>query len=214
MTPLAHIHRVRDRARVSGLSTIQTANAILLDIAPGYNRAQRHAALAVANLESGFGVSGSWILEDGTPSYNSGAITCNASRKGTAGCFSHGDVTADDKPTTYEFMAFNTMREGLQAFVNTWGREDTLAAASRGDAHGIAAAMYGHGYYTGRTHDAATNIAAYASAILGSARSVADAIGEPMSITAGGSSSVAGVPWWGWPMVIALVGGIFYRVLR
>jgi hypothetical protein len=199
---------------VASATTIRDANAILLSIAPGYNRAQRQSALAVANLESGFGVSGSWLLDDGTPSYNSGAITCNASRKGTAGCFSHGDVTAEGAPTTYEFMAFNTMREGLQAFIGTWGRADTLAAASRGDAHGVAAAMYGHGYYTGSKGSDADRINAYAAAILGSAGSIASALGEPMSVSAGGSSVVSAVPWWGWPIVIALVGGIFYRVIR
>jgi hypothetical protein len=123
-------------------------------------------------------------------------------------------VTAEGAPTTYEFMAFNTMREGLQAFVGTWGRDDTLSAASRGDAHGIAAAMYGHHYFTGSKGTDADRVNAYAAAIVGSAGSIAAALGEPMSISAGGSSGVAAVPWWGWPIVIALVGGIFYRVIR
>lgn len=197
-------------------SVIKQANAILLAIAPGFNRAQRQSALSVMNLESGFGVSGSWLLENGKPSYNAGALTCNAGRKGTAGCFSHGDVTATGAPTTYQFMAFHSMREGIQAFLNTWGRDDTLGAAGRGDAHAIAAAMYGHHYYTGSKGSDEDRINLYAKAILGSAKEVAGVLGEPLSVSAGSSSLAAGVgsvPAWGWALVLVVTGGIFYAVL-
>lgn len=47
------------------------------------------------------------------------------------------------------FYLFRSDEDAARAFLMAWGAKDTLAAAAAGDAFGVAAAMRGHGYYTG-----------------------------------------------------------------
>jgi len=178
---------------VTTSATIRQADAVVRRRQPSLNAAARQIALAIGLLESGYGVDGSWVFEDGTKSYNWGALV----GKGTAGSIDHGDKTADGAPTSYLFKAFRSMDEGFDAFFATWSRGDisgighpevvhettTLPPASRGDARGVATTMYAHGYYTGVKGTADDRIDAYANAIVGAARTVANAIGEPLAVT-------------------------------
>lgn len=54
----------------------------------------------------------------------------------------------DAKRTVYFYLFPNDV-EAAQAFLMSWGRPDTLKAASSGSAEGVAKAMKGHGYYEG-----------------------------------------------------------------
>lgn len=169
-------------------------------------------ALAIGRLESGFGVDGSWLLGDGTPSYNWGALTGS----GTAGSLTHSDNAADGTRVTYSFQAFHSMAEAFDAFRRVWTRGDLAGvgcdsrtdgcaeiianheasvndAAARGDAYAVARTMYAHGYYggtppgSGAWHpsegsDAERRIQTYAKAIVGSAAEIARQLGEPLAV--------------------------------
>jgi len=243
MTPLAILGRTRSRvmsARVGGSSdAIKEANATVNASGRGLNRNARQMAIAIGFLESCFGLPGlhcgdSWQKEDGTPSYNWGALVGS----GTDGSIEHKDNAPDGTPVVYNFKAFNTMGEGFSAFLSTWARSDVsgdktipheetvLDAATRGDAYNVAKTMYAHRYYGGTPTGAGAwhpsmgsdderRIQTYANAIVGAARTVAGALGESMTLRSDPvPAQSSGVPWWGWPVVVALVGGIFYRVLR
>lgn len=171
-------------------SVISQANAIITS-STDWNAAERQIALAIGLLETGFGVDGSWLFDDGTPSYNWGGLVGT----GTRGTLSHGDKDASGASTTYGFKAFNSMQEGFDAFKATWTRGDMSGVghdivheesvddpASRGDALGVATTMYAHGYYTGAGGTDQDRINAYANAIVGAAQTVANALGEPLAV--------------------------------
>lgn len=162
-------------------SLIKQANAVVLANAPQLNRAQRHEAIAIGNFETGFGVSGSWLFDDGTPSYNWGGLV----GKGTNGSLTHGDRAPDGTPVTYGFQAFNSMDEGFRAFLKTWSRApgDSLDAASEGDAIGTARAMYGHHYFGGTKGTDEDRIQLYGHGIYNGAVEVANVLGEPVSVS-------------------------------
>lgn len=218
VTAVAAVEWIRGLSRVgASASTVAEANAVVHARAGDWTDAQRQMALAIGRLESGFGVDGSWLLEDGTPSYNWGALTGS----GTAGSLKHGDNEPDGTPVTYSFQAFHSMAEAFDAFRRTWTRSDVSAdkaipheatvndAAARGDAYAVARTMYAHRYYggtptgSGAWHpsmgsDDERRIQTYAKAIVGSAAEIARQIGEPLAVAyvgpggAPSSSSAAG----------------------
>lgn len=173
-------------------ATIQKANAVVLAKRPELNRAARQIVLAIGQLETGFGVDGSWLFEDGTPSYNWGGLV----GAGTNGSLVHGDHNPDGSPVEYKFQAFHTMEEAFEKFFSVWSRGDisgvghpdvtheptTLPAAARGDARAVATTMYAHGYYGGVAGGADDRIDAYAKAIDGAAKTVAAALGEKSDV--------------------------------
>src|SRR5574341_833403 len=148
------VARIRDRVGATA-SIVKEASQVVKDRA-GWPMPMRHMALAIGRLESDFGVSGSWRMPGGVPSFNWGALT----GKGTAGSLTHGDNAADGTPITLDFQAFHTMSEGFDAFRKVWTRGDVagdksipheptvIDAASRGDALSVARTMYAHRYYT------------------------------------------------------------------
>jgi len=167
-------------ARVgASVSLIKQANAVVLANAPQLNRAQRHEAIAIGNFETGFGVSGTWLFDDGTPSYNWGGLVGT----GTRGPLTHGDVAPDGTPVKYGFQAFNSMDEGFRAFLRTWSKADTLDAASDGDAIGTARAMYGHHYFGGTKGTDEDRIQLYGKGIYNGSVEAAKILGEPISVS-------------------------------
>lgn len=178
---------------MASAATIRQADAVVRSHHSGLNAAARHIVLAIGLLETGFGVDGSWLLEDGTPSYNWGGLVGS----GTAGSLVHKDRNPDGSPTEYKFKAFNNMGEAFDAFYATWSHgnvkgighpdvkaeETVLPAAARGDARAVAATMYAHGYYGGIAGKADDRIDAYAKAIDGAARTVSAALGEKSGVT-------------------------------
>lgn len=166
-------------------SLVRKANDAVRAVAPQLNDAQRQLALAIGAFETGFGVSGSWLFSDGTPSYNWGGLVGS----GTAGSLSHGDRTPTGEPTTYGFMAFNNMQEGFAAFMRTWARADTIAASAAGDALGVARAMCTHAYFGGVTGTAEDRAQAYAKGIHGTAQTIASQLGEASAMNWDGSRS-------------------------
>lgn len=193
---LVHGPGVRPKDRVgASVDTVREANAII-ESRTDWGLAQRLAALAIVRLESDFGVSGSWLMIDGSPSYNWGALTGS----GTAGSISHGDNAPDGTPVTYNFQAFHNPAEAFDSFRRTWTRgnvsgdkdiphERTVeAAAARGDAYNVAKTMYAHRYYGGTPSGAGAwhpsmgsdderRIQTYAKAIVGSAAVIASQLG-------------------------------------
>jgi len=156
-------------------SIIKQANDTVRRNAPQLNMAQRHQAIAIGNFETGFGVSGSWLFDDGRPSYNWGGLVGS----GTAGSLTHGDVAPDGTPVTYGFQAFNNMDEAFRAFLRTWSKSDTMEAAARGDALGTARAMYGHHYFGGTHGTDEDRIQLYGKGIYNGSTEVAKILGEP-----------------------------------
>lgn len=154
-------------------------------VLPGLPKPIRQIVLAIGWLESRYGLTSDWQLPNGSPSYNWGALVYTGASPGR---LDHGDKKADGTGTVYSFAAYNSAADGFRAFLATWKRADTFAAASAGNATATAAAMYGHGYFTGAGGTANDRIAAYAKAILSSAELVANTLGEPIAVTLGGSS--------------------------
>lgn len=156
-------------------SVIREANAVVLRNAPQLNAAQRQLALAIGDFETGFGVSGSWLMPDGTPSYNWGGLVGS----GTKGSISHGDINPDGTPHPgVSFKAFNNMDDAFNSFYRTWSKSDTLQAAAAGNATLTAKAMYGHGYFGGVSGTAEDRIRAYGKGIYGVSKTIASVIGE------------------------------------
>lgn len=185
-----HIGVAFSRPRVhvgASSSLIQQANAVVLRNAPQLNMAQRHMAIAIGNFETGFGVSGSWLFDDGRPSYNWGGLVGS----GTAGSLTHGDIAPDGTPVKYGFQAFNNMDEGFRAFLGTWKKADTMEAAARGDALGTARAMYGHHYFGGTKGTDEDRIRLYGKGIFNGSNEVANILGEPHVVVAEKSASKA-----------------------
>ncbi len=114
-----------------------------------------------------------WLMPDGSPSYNWGAVV----GKGTAGTIAHADRTADNKSTTSNFAAFHTPEEGFEFWASRWekipkGTGAALKAAADGNARGVAEAMYAACWFTGTSGTDAERIDAYAKVILGAAQHV------------------------------------------
>lgn len=174
-------------------ATIREADAVVRAHRPELNAAARHIVLAIGLLETGFGVDGSWLFEDGSPSYNWGGLV----GAGTNGSLVHSDHAPDGTPVEYKFKAFDNMGEAFSAFYATWSHGDVkgighpdvkheetvLPAAGRGDARAVATTMYAHGYYGGVKGNADDRIDAYAKAIDGAARTVSAALGEKSGVT-------------------------------
>lgn len=171
---------VWQRARSSGTRTSgfssdvttadATVRAVLGDVAPSL----RHVILAIGFFESGYGLAGSWLRSDGSPSYNWGALVGS----GTAGSISHHDVDRDGHPYTTDFQAHASMADGLRSFMKTFSRDEAVAPATRGDATAVAEALYRHGYFTGSKGTDQARIDLYAQAIVNTAAQIAAALGE------------------------------------
>jgi hypothetical protein len=166
-------------------SDIKAANETVKEVLGNVPAGLRQIVLAIGLFESGYGLSGSWLKADGSPSYNWGALVGS----GTAGSIDHGDRDRDGNPYTTPFMAFHTMRQGFERFMKTFAKPDQLAAAERGSARDTAAAMYRHGYFTGVKGSDADRINAYAGAILNTSKQIAQTLGEPLAVSLKGSSS-------------------------
>jgi len=168
----AHVH--------VGVSSdlIRQADAVVRANAPQLNAAQRQMALAIGILETGFGVSGDWLFDDGTPSYNWGGLVGS----GTAGSLQHGDIDPTGKGTHYGFQAFNNMDEAFRSFLRTWSKPGNQEAAITGDALATARSMCTNGYFGGTKGTAEDRAQLYAHGILNSAKTVASQLGEPFAV--------------------------------
>lgn len=139
-------------------------------VKPDWSDEQKQVALAIGWAESRFGVTKDWLMPDGTPSWNWGATVA----KGTRGTISHGDHTADAKPTTYQFAAFNTPEEGFKFWADRFPKA-ALEAAKEGNARGVSEGMYAACWFSGTCPPScsdAARIDAYAKVIVGAAAHV------------------------------------------
>jgi len=168
----AHVH--------VGVSSdlVRQADAVVRANAPQLNAAQRQMALAIGALETGFGVSGTWLFDDGTPSYNWGGLVGS----GTAGSLTHGDINPDGTPTSMGFQAFNNMDEAFRSFLRTWSKPGNQEAAITGDALATARSMCANGYFGGTRGTAEDRAQLYAKGILSTAKVIASQLGEPLAV--------------------------------
>jgi hypothetical protein len=153
---------------------LQAVNTAL----PGISRPVRQMVLAIGWFESNYGVTSDWLMPDGSPSNNWGAVIA----VGNQNYIIHGDTDRIGRPATQRFAAFNTPEEGVLNFWRAWAKPDTLAAAQQGSSQGVATAMYRHSYYSGASGDDATRIWGYASAIYNWSANVASALGESLAV--------------------------------
>lgn len=163
---------------MASADVIRQADSVIRSVAPELTDSQRQLALAIGDFETGFGVTGSWLADDGTPSYNWGGLV----GKGTAGSLRHGDITPEGSPTSYGFMAFRNMTEACRSFLKTWKRTDTMAAAEAGDALAVARAMCLHAYFGGVKGTADERAQVYGKGIFAKAQTIAATLGEPLYV--------------------------------
>lgn len=160
-------------------SVFQQASDAILSAYPAMTPSVRQAALGIGWTETGFGQSGTWA-PDGVPSNNWGGLTYSAGR--CPKFIEHGDHDAAGNPVTYRFCAFPTLRDGAVAWYEVWAKPDTLDAAKKGDAWGIALAMKRHGYYTGTQGDEYDRVLAYARMLMAGATAAATNLGEKLAL--------------------------------
>lgn len=157
----------------------QRASSALLEAYPTMPTPVRQAALGIGWTETGFGQSGTWA-PNGVPSNNWGGLTYRQGR--CPSYIEHGDHNAAGQPVTYKFCSFPTLKDGAIAWYEAWSYPDTLEAARKGDAWGVAKAMKGHGYYTGVSGDEYDRILAYARMLMAGATLGANALGEKLAL--------------------------------
>ncbi len=190
---------------------VRRAYDALARVDPSLSVGARQMALAIACAESNLGLFPPLVGPAGEPSHNWGAVVYTGPAQappfaGSPGFITGRDHDAAGNPTSVRFAAFPTMEAGAANFLRTWAKPDTRAAANAGDAHAVAAAMFGHGYYTGTCRGAcgfdcppgataaealalcppAKRIAAYTNFIMGQVPKVAAALGQPIAVSRGG----------------------------
>lgn len=165
--------------------------AVVRRVAPQWSA--NAALLAIANgwFESYLGGTGSFLLPDGTPSWNWGAVMA---RKGMK-FFNHGDHKADGTPFTGGFAVFPSMADGF-AFYKKILPAQSVAAMQTGDAFGMARAMFVAGYYDnvdsepvgsprGSTEGDRRRIQGYANALVATAKKIAPMLGMNPNLVTG-----------------------------
>lgn len=152
-------------------------NAIVLAISDGW-------------FESYLGGTGSFLLPDGTPSWNWGA--CMA-RKGMP-FFNHADHKADGTPFTGGFAVFPSMDEGFKFWRKIMPKQ-AIAAMQSGDAYEMARTMFVAGYYSnvdkapiGDPAGDKRRVQGYANALASTSKLVESTLGLPTNLV----SSVEG----------------------
>ncbi len=169
-------------------SQIKMADATVHEVLGNVPASLRQIVLAIGLFETGYGLTGSWIMEDGTPSYNWGGLV----GKGTAGSITHGDRDKDGNSYTTPFQAHKSMADGLRSFMRTFTSYNALGPAEQGNVRGTAEAMYGkpgRRYFTGIRGSDSDRIEAYANAIMSSATQIAKELGEPLAVSLKGHGS-------------------------
>lgn len=151
--------------------------------AKGYlpNLAMLQVVGAIARLESGYG--GGWkngpcgpCICDGEGSNNWGAVQCGTEAPCGPRCFVYLDHHADGSPYCGCFRVYDTPEDGASDLVaNLFASIDVEAAASRGDARGVADAMHAHGYFE-------SDPSTYAAGIARNAKAIAQNLHEPARV--------------------------------
>jgi hypothetical protein len=127
---------------------------VIDEVRPDWPDAAKKIALAIGWAESRFGLPPDWQFPpgpgrpEGAPSYNWGAMVMT----GSAGTLPHADHTADGKPVTWGFAAWNTAEEGFGAWARMMerpGLAPALKAMREGNALGVAEGMYADCLFSG-----------------------------------------------------------------
>lgn len=125
------------------------AMAAVRGTVPGANDNLVDILAAIGLFESDYGLTYSWRMPDGRPSYNWGAL-----HRGSAPCtqemvFVHNDKNAAGVSSAVQFAAFPNMTAGLSCFLKIWANALIMDAALEGNATNVAAAMYARRYFAG-----------------------------------------------------------------
>jgi hypothetical protein len=135
-------------------------------------------------------------LSPGRP-FNYGNVTCRPASDGTCpgGC---GKIGADVNGADLCYRDYPSAAAGMKDLTDTvinhrlpnGQKTRALGFLVQGDALGVARSMYEAGYYVGdlKRHPSETDrIAIYAQGILNSAQLIAPVLGQPLSVSMGGS---------------------------
>jgi len=159
-----------------------------------WNDAASVIALAIGYAESRFGVTPDWQYPDGTPSWNWGAmIVYPYTTTDPTKFITHGDHTADNKPTTLKFASYPDAAAGIRRWVTQLPKA-SKAAAIKGDAYGVAKGMYDAHWFSSVCPPFCTDearIGSYASVIKGASARVTSTLGIPNPVVGAPSSSGA-----------------------
>lgn len=155
-----------------------TNNAIVLAISDGW-------------FESYLGGTGSFLLPDGTPSWNWGAVMA---RKGMK-FFNHADHKADGTPFTGGYAVFPSMEDGFKFWRKIMPAQ-SIAAMQKGDAYEMARAMFVAGYYSnvdaaplGDPEGDKRRVQGYANALANTSKVVASTLGLPSGLVSAAQGS-------------------------
>jgi hypothetical protein len=165
------------------------AKALLAQVDPSLTPAESQALRAVASHETGYGEG--WKEGQGAGSFNMGAIMSGEKEEACSG-FLHGDSNPD-KQFTACFKSYPSREAGLKDLVRVMLKSNVRAAANRGDLLGVARSMFDNGYYTGVSHDPATNIERYHAALRRNLDSILAATGESDSFEKRGRGTLTRV---------------------
>lgn len=141
--------------------------AYSLALAAGLTPSEAQAAVAIGQFESYLGLKAQWLLPDGTPTYNWGALRASPSDPSFIG------------PQGAPWMRFPSMRAGLTRFLAFGSVKRARAYFAQGDMIGGVAQMFDDHYWVcqkGRE----PCVREYAAGVLQVARAVAKANGTPL----------------------------------
>lgn len=149
-------------------------------LVPGVTDNQIDIIAAIGWFESGFGLTPTWRLPSGLPSYNWGGVRARPEDDKIP----HGDKDAQGADIRPYFAAFTSMVAGLQRFLTVWG-DEAFKAAADGDATRVAAIMYRRGYFSNTSGSNEERILGYARMIDGRAHKVATYAGRASKVFVG-----------------------------
>jgi hypothetical protein len=184
---------------MSTQADIRHAGAIAVELGFPENSPHRQLLLAVALIESDFGLTGQFA---GTNNW--GAIVATPAEPGFLG----RDTDDKGNPIVSRFAVYPSQIEGASALVRTLSHyPPAFDEMQKGNTRGLARAMYGspgHRFYTGKEGSDEARISFYANALQGAVVRIAAALGErPLArLGSGGSGTfILGVGaalllWW------------------
>jgi hypothetical protein len=147
--------------------------AYSLAVAEGLSPAEAQAVVSVGEFESKLGVAAPWLLSNGLPSYDVGALA------GTSGA-----PNAFLGPLNRYWQRFSSMKEGVQALLRVPSFKASLPAWKIGDAVVASAIMFDGGYWEPQNCEREQCIMNYAYGVVAVDQNVASAIGQKPLLTA------------------------------
>jgi len=189
----------RGRGRLGAVASAAADAQARADVTAAYqqvfgrapSRAEAQFAQAVGRLETVYGTT--WHGY-GAGSFNMGAVQSSLPPCDSTKSFLYTDTHPDGTPYAVCFKRYPDAAAGwADLIVQLYKkRPSVLAAAQRGDLHGVAVAMRETNYYGGHGATKVQQVAGYELAIKNNLKDITKALHEPMP-SAGAVASTAGV---------------------